>query len=275
MPAATIDREFLRSTQKCFEALELINLVGSLTAAEAVRLLEVPRTTAVRVLQTLVRLGYVVRNDNKKFTLTPEVNRLSFGYRQTNPDLPRLQRVLLNEARDYLWPLELDLPHATAMYTYIPTDELTPYKLVRTPAGTHIPYMGTAAGTVYLAHCTQAERAAILRVAREDPLSQEITLEEVREDIKIAQAKGYFVKNVWRIGTRQKRKIYKSQSVIAVPILSDGKVRGCLSSRVMTAAVTKGEITRNLYPRLRQIADLLGEEWRAAVTERQLSIAAE
>ncbi|MBL8629064.1 MAG: helix-turn-helix domain-containing protein [Rhodospirillaceae bacterium] len=271
----TIDREFLRSTQKCFEALELINLVGSMTAAEAVRLLEVPRTTAVRILQTLVRLGYVARNADKKYVLTPEVNRLTFGYRQTNPALPRLQRILQEEARDYLWPMELALPHGTAMYTYIPTDELTPYKLVSTPAGTHLPYIGTAAGTVYLAYCTQAERAALLRVAREDPKSLEISLDEVKADIATAQAQGYFIKNVWRIGNRHKREMYKAQTVIIVPIIVNGKIRGCLNSRVMTAAVTKAEISKKIYPRLRDIAQRLADAWQDAVAERQLGVAAE
>jgi IclR family mhp operon transcriptional activator len=273
--APMIDREFLRSTQKCFEALELINLVGSLTAAEAVRLLDVPRTTAVRILQTLVRLGYISRGENKKYTLTPEVNRLSFGYRQTNPALPRLQRILVKEAEDYLWPLELALPHATGMYTYIPTDAMTPYKLVSTPAGTHLPYIGTAAGAVYLAYCTQAERAAILRIAREDPSSAEISPDEVKQDIKLAQMQGFATKNMWRFGSRHRREMYKAQTVIAVPVIVSGRIRGVLTSRVMSAAVSKSEIPKKIYPRLKVIAELLADAWDEAVADRQLSMAAE
>jgi DNA-binding IclR family transcriptional regulator len=274
-PASKIDREYLRSALRCFDALELLNAHRMLSTGELARLLGVPRTTAARILRTLAERGYVSRNAAGRFTLTLEVNRLASGYTHTEQALPRIRAVLTSEAQTFLWPLCVVLPHAGALYTFAPTDALTPYKLISTPEGARIPFMGTASGAVYLAYCTAEERLAILRMAAEDPACKDITMAHVESDVKIAKAQGYLVKSDWQVGGRRFRQIYQGQTVVALPLFADGQIRGCLTARLITSAVPKADIAAKIFPRLQTIAGRLGPAWQAAGQGPHMSLAAE
>ncbi len=270
-----VDREYLRSALRCFDALELMNTHRVLTTGELARLLSVPRTTAARILRTLSERGYVARNPAGRFGLTLEVNRLASGYTHTEQALPHIRAILTAEAQNFLWPLGVVLPHANALYTYAPTDALTPYKLISTTEGSRIPFMGTASGAVFLAHCTTEERFAILRMAADDPACKDVPAAQVETDVKLAKAQGYLVKGDWRIGSRRVRHMYQGQMVIALPLIIDGRIRGCLTSRMITSAIPKAEIVSKIYPRLQEIAARLTSTWQALGEKPRISLAAE
>ena len=71
----------LKSLKRGLKAMTLINTAGSITISELSRALDLPRTTAERVLMTLLSEGYVARDpQTKRFFLTDRVRALSGGY---------------------------------------------------------------------------------------------------------------------------------------------------------------------------------------------------
>ncbi len=252
--------ETLSTVHKCFEVLELINMTGSLSIPEAMRHLNLPRTTMTRIVRTLEQRGYVAR-ESHRYTLTPGVNRLSHRFSATCAPLAELKRVLLKEARTFMWPMQLVLPHADAMYTYLPTDTLTPYKFIAIPAGTRVPFLGTAAGSCYLAQCPAEEQSMIFRLCADDAAARDVSIQEVKRDIEAVQARGYLVKHTASMLSKTRRDVDKRQFIVSVPITATGRVVGCLTGRVMIAAITKSEITSNIGPRLKEVARNLGATW--------------
>jgi DNA-binding IclR family transcriptional regulator len=258
--------ETLSTVHKCFEVLELINITGSISIPEAMRHLNLPRTTMTRIVRTLEQRGYVEREAHR-YTLTPGVNRLSHRYSATCAPLAELKHILMKEARTFMWPMQLVLPHADAMYTYLPTDTLTPYKFNAIPAGTRVPYLGTAAGGCYLAYCAAEEQSMIFRLCAEDAAERDISLQDVRRDIEAAQARGYLLKHTASMLSKTRRDIDKRQFIVSVPVMATGRVVGSLTGRVMVAAITKSEIASNIGPRLKDIAHKLGATWDNALVE--------
>ncbi|MBL8629153.1 MAG: helix-turn-helix domain-containing protein [Rhodospirillaceae bacterium] len=288
---AKIDRELLRSASRCFDALEIINAYRSISAPQMARLLRVPRTTVARILRTLMQRGYISRTEDGRYALTLEVNRLSSGYAYAERALPHLRAILMKEAQSYLWPLAVVLPQGNALYTYAPTDGLTPYKLFCIPEGSRVPYIATAAGTVYLAYCTADERAAIMHMgsegtsnasrskeklcATEGALSKDCTAAQLEGDIRLARAQGYLAKSEHSMGSARLNDMYHGQTVVAVPLLVDGDICGTLVTRIITSAVPKSDIGAKIYPRLQRIAADLASAWCAATAGPDVPLAAE
>ena len=270
MPSKPVERNFLRSSEKCFTALELLNGVGPIKVADLARRLGLPRTTTVRVLRTLGARGYVARGKDKKYAVSVGVNRLSAGYKPSNTIIPRIERVLEDNARGFLWPMTFVLPKADAMYSSVTTDELTPYKMFANPPGTRIPYYGTACGTVYLAYCSDEERAVIAKLASDDPASVDVSPREVQAAVKLARKRGYYFMNRWKVGSLKDRELYSHDAAIALPLMSNSRIFGVLASRFINAAVTTTDLELVILPHLKHVAGLIQDAWHAFLDDRPL-----
>ena len=65
-------RQIIRTTHKVLAALEALNQHQALRVSEMSRLLDLPRTTTVRVLETLRELRYIARrDDDRRYHLMP------------------------------------------------------------------------------------------------------------------------------------------------------------------------------------------------------------
>lgn len=60
-----------------FDVLEEVSRVGRLSLNEAVRVTGVPKSTAFRILSTLCQLGYLVRDDQKRYCPSPKLGNLA------------------------------------------------------------------------------------------------------------------------------------------------------------------------------------------------------
>ena len=158
----------MRSSEKCFMALELINIFGPIKLSELCKRMEIPRTTAVRIANTLVDLGYITRDPQKRYRVSIGANRLASGNRFSSTVYTRIKSILVEYAQKLIWPLIFLRPEPDAMYTAVTTDELTPYKMFPNPIGTRVPYHGSASGAVFLAYCGDGERKVISRLVAEE-----------------------------------------------------------------------------------------------------------
>ncbi len=243
--------------------------------AELGRRLGIPRTTAVRVLKTLSARGYVARGKDKRFAISVGVNRLSAGYKPADTIIPRIERLLEEHARGFIWPLTFVLPKADAMYSSVTTDELTPYKMFSNPPGTRIPYFGTACGAVFLAYCSDEERAVISRIAASDPTSHDVSHGEVQAAIRLARQRGYCFMNRWKVGSKKDRELYSHDGAVAIPLTVRQRAFGALASRFINVAVSPVDIEAIILPQMQQIGRLIEGEWENYLGDRPLRSTAE
>ncbi|MBW9128143.1 helix-turn-helix domain-containing protein [Paraburkholderia ginsengiterrae] len=113
MRDATI-RSFLRG----LEVLKALNTNNYLTALELSRVSSLPRPTVYRVLETLMKAGYVVRDEvTDVYSLTEKVTHLSCGY-GSSAHVIELAKPLIKEFSEGIcWPSYLHVEEGGAMVT--------------------------------------------------------------------------------------------------------------------------------------------------------------
>lgn len=159
-----------RAIRHAFDVLELLNRHESLRVSEIACSLDLPRSTAMRAIAALQRIGYIQRRkDDSRYLLTDSVLRLASGYAPPQ-HLARVAQPLLDAACQVLrWPLTLVLPQGLSLRVAHTTDALTPHKLFTSSAGIQLPLRDTASGLVYLAYCEPETRRMLLEAAAQDP----------------------------------------------------------------------------------------------------------
>jgi hypothetical protein len=98
----------VRSLERGLALLEVVNEEGGVRPSDAARIMNLPRPTAHRLLETLEELGYVRRcpSDNR-FCVTIKARRLSGGY-DTDVQLSEVVGPILSQLLvDMVWPVNI------------------------------------------------------------------------------------------------------------------------------------------------------------------------
>jgi IclR family transcriptional regulator, pca regulon regulatory protein len=144
------DRDFVRSLQRGLEVIRALGHPGpGLTLADVARAIGANRASARRSLLGLEALGYV-RCDGRRFTLTPKVLSLGYGYRSrlALPEVarPHLQR-LMEETGEFSSLSVLDGDETVCVARVAPARIMN----VAMQVGTRLPAYATCVGRVLLA----------------------------------------------------------------------------------------------------------------------------
>ena len=96
--------------------LALLNQHETLTTAQAAKSLGLPRTTAQRIITTLILEGYVERVPmSSLYRLTPTVNLLSGGFTDESWITHVASPLLFAKTQEINWPLTLATPFGRDM----------------------------------------------------------------------------------------------------------------------------------------------------------------
>lgn len=245
----------VRSLERGLSLLELVNDEGGIRPADAARQLRLPRPTAHRLLETLEDLGYVRRSpSDNRFLVTIRARRLSGGY-DTDVQLsetvgPLLSRLL----HDLVWPVNIATYRAGRMVVRETTHERSPLSIDRAMLGREAPVLRTACGRAYLAFCSAQERDEIIQFlqTQNDPDDEPFMFPgAIDELIRICQRQGY--------GARLNEAFVPKTSSVALPILVDGRARGCISIIWLTSAMTASRAIKQFVPPLRDAAAMIAK----------------
>ncbi|MES2301561.1 MAG: helix-turn-helix domain-containing protein [Pseudomonadota bacterium] len=236
----------LKSLKRGLRTVALINNLGSITIAELGRQLSLPRTTAERVLMTLLAEGYVERDaDTKAFFLTAQVHALSDGYVEENQIVKVARALLLETTRQIGWPLCLAMPMGEYMSLRFTTDPATTLNLHKRHIGSAAPMALVSSGLAFLAFLDDQQREMMLDMLRRsdnagqaavhDTARMEYILERTRND-------GY------SFGLD-----HGSERSIAIPIITSGRVRATLLMVFMARALSNEAVVERFLPRLLEL----------------------
>jgi IclR family mhp operon transcriptional activator len=241
----------LSSLKRGLRALSLLNLRETLTASDLAAELRLPRTTARRVLDTLVEEGYAEKVAREhKYRLTPMVNVLSSGFSDESWIAHVAEPLLSRKTIEIGWPLVVATPSGDQMMVRVSTDRLTPLALDHFGVGFKTPMVHGTSGHVMLAFMSQQHRELTLQVIRSssDP-KQALAREDarIRSLLNVVRAQGYA------------HIIYKEypEASVGVPIFLNGVARACLLMGYVKAAIKPAQIVEKYVPQLKSLSELI------------------
>lgn len=229
--------------------IESINDLGICTVVDLHRATGISRPAVHRIVDNLCSFGYVERVDgHSSVRLTSQILALSAGYKPEHRMAEQAMPVLQMLQKRIRWPHTFATPEADMMVIQATTRHHNPFVFDRGRTGLRLPILSTASGCVYLAHCGEEERDAILARLQSHQMRDEgfdEMLSAARDRIAIAAKKGYAL----RSGGEPER-----TTTIALPVIVYSTTVGALCTSFPTSAITLEDACAKYLPDLREAA---------------------
>lgn len=262
----------LRSLKRGLTVLSLLNKTDTISITELARHLELPRTTAERILLTLVAEGYVQRVPaDKRYRLSAKVCSLANGFSDDCWIVEIATPMLFRVTRRIGWPLAIATPADDHMVLRSTTDPATSLWLARRRIGAQIPMLNSSSGLVAHAFSSdgdQEERR--LRLAESPDLYNAArAADRAALDLLLEPVRG----NGFAF---QPPPNNNPEQSIAFPIFIDGAYVASLLMIYMTRAMNSATVIRDYAPQLANLAHQIGlaASAREAMVESDLSFPA-
>jgi IclR family mhp operon transcriptional activator len=245
----------LRSLKRGLKVLSLLNQIETVGVSELARRLELPRTTAERVLLTLAAEGYVERLANDaRYRLSAKVCDLARGFSEDNWIIHVATPLLFDVTKRIGWPLAIATPRGETMILRVTTDPATSLWLHRRRIGAETPMLGSSSGTVAFAFTDEAQRANLLELMKTSKYAANRQLSS--DPATLAHRIGSVLENGYAFQPPPNDSPERS---ISVPIRINGRFEAVLLMIYMPRALKNDVVLRDYLPLLRTLAETIGE----------------
>jgi IclR family mhp operon transcriptional activator len=242
--AATV----IEPVRRSFAVLEALSHRRSTTLSVLTGETGLPRPTVVRLLHTLIVLGYAARVSRQQgYRLTDRV----LGFAESIRFVDHLVDAAIPHMRGFTeehgWPLYLATISQGAIVIRHSTAPESPMSFEGAGLNARRPVLISALGRVWLAFCPEEERRTILRdvgVTRRQEAALDSVLERVRRD---------------GIAFTQPPRPTRIHGM-AVPIRRASRVLGSLSMRFPRSAMTEEVVARRFGRRLQSLARAIARD---------------
>lgn len=244
--------KLVKSLLKGLSCLSVVNKHNGLNVAQVAQRLRIPKSTAYRVLETLCRGGYVVRDLDNLYRATSFVRTLSSGFDEEEWVLNIAHPELSALGKQFVWGVGLATPVGLAMHIRETTDRSSPLALERWAAGTHLSLDCSSAGHVYLAYLPANTRTQLIetlkreRLSAESPLHRMATFDTYLADVR---RQGFAI-----------RQASASEAAVCVPIFVGDRVVACIGMHFVRRALTDQKVIESFIPALKDTAERIGRK---------------
>ena len=246
--ASTRSTPVIEPIRRAFALLQALNRRRSTTLAVLAAETGLPRPTVVRLLHTLIALGYAAPVSREQgYRLTDRVLGLAESIRfvdhLVDAAIPHMRRF----TEEHGWPLYLATISQRAIVIRHSTAPESPMSFEGAGLNARRPVLISALGRAWLAHCPEDERRAILRdvgVTRRQATALDGVLERVRRD---------------GVAFTQPPRPTRLQGM-AVAIHRGARMLGSLSMRFPRSAMTEEEAARRFGKRLQSLARAIARD---------------
>jgi IclR family mhp operon transcriptional activator len=260
--------EPVTSVLRAFEVLRIVNDRDQATVTEIHRLSGLPKPTILRMIETLIAAGYVVReNDRPAYVATGKCLLLSNGFRAHDRLTAVAAPMLAAFRRKIGWPSDIGIFDGDAMVIAATSRDLGVLVLNR-KIGTRTPLLLSALGRAYFAFCDDAECERIVERLKQsaNPLDQSARSPERVESLRReTRRRGFSVTDKRYLDTAYDGLIWG----ICVPIIADGKVAAAMNVMFLRSAMTLEAGIAGLVPVLQAAAREIGD----AVAQQSVGLA--
>ncbi|MFM0504577.1 DNA-binding transcriptional regulator [Paraburkholderia caffeinilytica] len=246
----------VRGLSRGLQVLQALNAMesGRATSQQISELTGLHRTTARRLLETLMEEGFVRRSaSDDSFRLTLKVRALSEGFtddeRIATIAPPIMGRLLQRVA----WPSDLTTPDGDAMIIRETTHRFSPLSFHRSMVGRRLPILLTAAGRVYFSMCPDGEREDILDLLRSGVGGEE--QKAIASNDALVRS---LLRRVRADGFGSNHGDWAAQSkigAVAVAVVAQERVLASLNVVFLSRAVTLAEAKVRYVPELQNAAE--------------------
>ncbi len=254
MNAATVaapDKQVVQSFARGLSVLAALNLADGATIAALSARTGLNRAIVFRLLETLVRNGYVAkRRSDPKYWLTGSVRNLADGYGDEDWIDAIARPAVSALGKTTAWPVSLSTLSGGEMLVRATSDYESPMVLRRFPRGFRFILVGSAAGNAYLAFAAPAVRDAALAAAARSRTAGEMPPRGIDNLLSDVRQKGY------ALSPRQNNSI----NAIAVPVLSGKHSLAALSLRYFAGAMSNRTAVMRFLGPLQTCASAIGDQ---------------
>ena len=240
----------IRALMRGLDALTILNLRDGATVSEVAHEIRLPRTTVYRILETLCNAGFVFRDaSDERYRLTILVRGLSGGF-DDEAWVSQIAKPLLHSlCSEIVWPVSIATLSGTKMMLREATDHSTPLAIERYSPGFQLPLLTSAAGRVYLANCSSAQRDALIEALAHSNKEEDRGARDRNELLRsLAEIKSLGYSTV----TRTRRLV--DEYAISVPVPLNDRTMAALTVRFIASALPLKSGVERFLPKLRQCA---------------------
>jgi IclR family transcriptional regulator, mhp operon transcriptional activator len=209
-----------------------------------------PKPTIVRLLKTLITLGYVV-NDHRQggYQVTSLVRSLSSGFHGDPLVVEAARPWAIAFTRKHQWPIAvavLDRDAVAIRFSTIPDSPVSPF---HASINNRMQLMSRALGRAYIAFCPPSERNLLLRMLATSKHPED-------EPARDRDAALTLLAMIRRAGFADRSATVepKSSQTLAVPVMLERKVLATVGVTFFTSAVPKAEAIERYLPPLKEMA---------------------
>lgn len=197
----------------------------------------IPRPTIVRMLETLMHEGYIVR-DNMcgGYRVTEKVAELSAGYSGISRVMEVARPLSIGLTRQIKWPIGLGVLNEDAMEILYWTGTISPVAHTNTVLGLRPDLLRSAMGRAYMAFCADDERKRHMERLRKSAPAEFGAREETvfRNLLERVRRAGY--------ATRDPRTEPLRMTTFGVPITEKNKVAAVMSVSFFKSSVPARDV---------------------------------
>lgn len=236
-----LDRSYppVNAVCRALNVLKVANEKSIVTVNSIYAATKIPRPTIVRLLETLMHEGYVVR-DNMcgGYRVTQKVLELSAGYGGISRVIEIARPLSIGLTRQIKWPIGLGVIDGDAIEIVYWTGTISPVVHTNTVLGKRPDLFRFAMGRAYMAFCGDEERERhIARMRKEMPVEFGPQEEAAfREHLKRARSVGYAM--------RDPRTEPARMTTFGVPLMEKDKVAAVMSVSFFTSSVPQKDIKK-------------------------------
>lgn len=225
----------VRGLERGLDLLRVIERRNALTAGDLHRETLLPKPTLTRLLRTLEQKGFIWRSQSDGCYRLSHQKHGSAQMPPVGELLASVSGPVLDELCEAVrWPSDVSVRSKTFMQLCESSRNRAYFTLNRLEIGYRINMLMSAPGRAYLAWCSAKEKASILSQLNKDPGMGRDLLdrpEELEALLEATRARGYAIRDSGWGGDYSKPKsdFDDGLGAIAVPILVDRKVLGCVN----------------------------------------------
>lgn len=244
----------VHAVAKALVVLEALNRSPVTPLAALHEVTGLPKSSLVRLLETLIEAGYVVRVSRRDgYALTEAVLRLSSGVRRRDVVVDVARPLMIAFTRQHKWQVSLATAESDAMIVRYTTRHISPFSREQNFLNRRVHMIQSALGRAYFSYCSVQEQDFMLSVLRAsgDELAIQDDPGHIAAIVARTRARGY--------ATIRRPRSNPTQS-FAIPLI-DPSVEsplGAINMFYYRSAMTEAQaIDRYLAP-MRELAETVG-----------------
>ncbi len=237
----------VESVRRALEILRILNRLRICTVGDIHAATRLPKPTIVRMLDTLIADGYVVR-DNMcgGYRVTHRVEELHAGYKGIAEVIEASRPFSVDLTNAIKWPVGIGTLDGDAIAVQFWTGTISPWVHANTLLHNRPNLLTSAMGRAYMAFCGEEERAALFAMIRAGSNGSFGSEREAQHNVLLASVR----KQGFAIRAPQTEP--RRNTTVAMPICHKGTVLASITVSFFISAVPRNKVEEQIIEPLRQ-----------------------